>query len=258
MATKAALGSTTATKKKGTVTVTSQKTPAKPVRKTMQIRLSSGDYITLYNTPTDVSITGGVPEWEQLERPGKTPIIRVASRTLREMSFSHQIIGGRNVAIGSRINKITKLVRKGQKVRLRNIDPTIESDIWWVVTGYDIKVLKRRTDQRVNAVELSWKFTEFVDEKATLKKITPKPKPKPKPKKPKKKSYRKYTVKKGDCLWKIAKKKLGNPLRWKEIYKLNKGKAGRRYGRVVRAKKKNEIANPHWIFPGQVFKLPPK
>lgn len=244
---------------KGTVTVTAQKAPAKVVRKTMQIRLSSGDYITLYNTPTEVSINGGIPQWEKIERPGKVPITRVASRTLREMSFSHQIIGSRNQAIGSRVNKITKLVRKGQKVRLRNIDPTIESDIWWVIEGYDIKVLKRRTDQQVNAVELSWKLTEFSDEKAVLKKITPKPKPKPKPKKkPKKKANRRYKVKRGDTLWHIARRFLGNPLRWKEIYRLNKGKPGKRYGRVVRAKKKNQIANPHWIFPGQVFIIPPK
>lgn len=33
-----------------------------------------------------------------------------------------------------------------------------------------------------------------------------------------------YTVKKGDCLWKIAAKQLGNGNRWKEIYELNKDK----------------------------------
>lgn len=49
-----------------------------------------------------------------------------------------------------------------------------------------------------------------------------------------------YTVTKGDCLWIIAKKQLGNGGRWQEIYNLNKDK----------------ISNPNLIYPGQVFNLP--
>jgi hypothetical protein len=49
-----------------------------------------------------------------------------------------------------------------------------------------------------------------------------------------------YTVKKGDCLWNISKKFLGNGARWKEIYNLNK----------------SLIKNPNLIYPGQKFKIP--
>ncbi|MBE5981538.1 MAG: LysM peptidoglycan-binding domain-containing protein [Paenibacillaceae bacterium] len=49
-----------------------------------------------------------------------------------------------------------------------------------------------------------------------------------------------YTVTKGDCLWIIAKKQLGNGSRWQEIYNLNKDK----------------ISNSNLIYPGQVFNLP--
>lgn len=49
-----------------------------------------------------------------------------------------------------------------------------------------------------------------------------------------------YTVVKGDCLWKIAKKFLGDGSRWPEIYELNKDK----------------ISNPNLIYPGQVLTLP--
>jgi LysM repeat protein len=49
-----------------------------------------------------------------------------------------------------------------------------------------------------------------------------------------------YTVAKGDCLWAIAKKQLGNGSRWQEIYNLNKDK----------------ISNPNVIYPGQVFTMP--
>ena len=49
-----------------------------------------------------------------------------------------------------------------------------------------------------------------------------------------------YTVRKGDCLWKIAGKVYHNPFKWGHIYRANKGK----------------IKNPNRIFPGQVFTIP--
>ena len=49
-----------------------------------------------------------------------------------------------------------------------------------------------------------------------------------------------YTVKKGDCLWNIAKLFLGDGSRWREIYNLNTDK----------------IVNPNLIYPGQVLTLP--
>ena len=49
-----------------------------------------------------------------------------------------------------------------------------------------------------------------------------------------------YTVVRGDCLWAIAKRILGNGSRWREIYGLNQDK----------------IKNPNLIYPGQVLVLP--
>lgn len=49
-----------------------------------------------------------------------------------------------------------------------------------------------------------------------------------------------YTVKKGDCLWNIAKLLLGNGSRYTEIYALNRDK----------------ITNPNLIYPGQVLTIP--
>lgn len=50
-----------------------------------------------------------------------------------------------------------------------------------------------------------------------------------------------YTVKKGDCLWNIAQKYLGNGARYTEIYALNKSVIG---------------SNPNLIYAGQVLVLP--
>jgi nucleoid-associated protein YgaU len=49
-----------------------------------------------------------------------------------------------------------------------------------------------------------------------------------------------YTVKKGDCLWRIAGRVYGNPFKWPRIYQANKEK----------------IKSPNKIYPGQVLKIP--
>ena len=51
---------------------------------------------------------------------------------------------------------------------------------------------------------------------------------------------RTYTVKKGDCLWKIAKQFYGNGALYTKIYDANT----------------NQIANPNLIYVGQVFVIP--
>ncbi len=49
-----------------------------------------------------------------------------------------------------------------------------------------------------------------------------------------------YTVEKGDCLWKIADRRLGSGPRWVEIYDANR----------------SDIRDPNLIYPGQVFFVP--
>lgn len=61
-----------------------------------------------------------------------------------------------------------------------------------------------------------------------------------------------YTVVKGDTLWRIAGETLGAPVRYAEIYELNR--------EVIEAKAKErgkkDSSNGHWIFPGTSLQIP--
>ena len=56
-----------------------------------------------------------------------------------------------------------------------------------------------------------------------------------------------YIVQRGDTLWGIAQRQLGDPLRWSEIYQLNENRP--QPGGA-------ELTDPHWIDPGWTLLLP--
>lgn len=61
-----------------------------------------------------------------------------------------------------------------------------------------------------------------------------------------------YTVRVGDCLWKISKKYYGTGNKWKTIYEANKAlieATAKKYG-------KQSSSNGHWIYPGTKLSIP--
>lgn len=77
--------------------------------------------------------------------------------------------------------------------------------------------------------------------KGTNKKKKLKDSPSSAPERTSKPTAQKYTVKKGDSLWKIAQKLYGSGSQYTKIYEANKGTVG---------------SNPNKIYPGQVLTVP--
>ena len=104
---------------------------------------------------------------------------------------------------------------------------------------YGVITLKTKTTKTT-------KTSKTTEKKKTVVKTT-------KPRTTKKTNTNKnYTVKKGDCLWNIAKKFYGKGSYWKRIYNTNKTiieKTAKKYGR-------KSSSNGHWIYPGTKLIIP--
>lgn len=106
-------------------------------------------------------------------------------------------------------------------------------------------------------IKVPLKFKKYVDY-GVVKKVSVKPTPTKKAEvkpvvKPATKG-KEYVVKKGDCLWNIAKKEYGTGTLWKKIFNANKtliDNTARKYG-------KKDSCNGHWIYPGTKLTIPPK
>ena len=65
-------------------------------------------------------------------------------------------------------------------------------------------------------------------------------------------SSKTHTVKKGDCLWNIAKKYYDSGTKWKKIYEANKTVIEE----TAKKRGKKSSSNGHWIFPGTELIIP--
>jgi LysM repeat protein len=205
---------------------------------TMLVTTEDGKRYSLYSSPSTFE-HGEVARFGQIEREGLKPITRMTGAGLRTLSFTHRIGSlDYRASIEHAIHPLTALARSGKKVRFVGGSSAYEQGVWWHIKDMPLTVEQRAADNRISRATLAWSLEEAVDVTTNL--IRPIPKPKPKAPVVRKAAARQHRVVPGDTLWDLAAKYLRNPLRWPEIYALN---------RTI-------IRNPHWIFIGQVFKIP--
>jgi LysM repeat protein len=206
----------------------------------MIVTTENGKRYSLHSSPSTFE-HGEVAQFGSIEREGMKPITRITAPGLRTLSFTHRIgVLDYRASAEHLITPLTNLARSGQKVRFVGGSPGYEQGVWWNIKAMPVSVEQRSADNRISRAVLSWSLEEAVD--VTTNIVRPLPKPKPPAPVVKKAAVRQHRVVKGDTLWDLAAKYLRNPLRWKEIYFLN--------AKIIR--------DPHWIFPGQVFKIPAK
>lgn len=181
-----------------------------------------------------------VARFGYVDREGLKPIIGITGPGLRSLTFSHRIASlDYRTSIEHLITPLSNLAKTGQKVRFVGGSSAYEQSVWWRILDLPVKVEQRAADNRASRAVLTWTLEEAGALPSNLTRITPKPKP-PTPVVKKAAPTRTHRVVRGDTLWDLAAKYLRNPLRWPEIFNLNR----------------SIIRNPHWIYPGQVFRLP--
>ena len=209
--------------------------PATP--QTMAVTTEDGRRYTLYSSPSQLEYDE-VARFGTVEAEGLKPLHRKTGFESKTLSFAHTIASlDYQKSIEHMVMPLLKLARDGKRVRFVGGSVELETNTWWWIKSLPVSVEQRAKDNRASRVRLSWSLVEAVSEPANLLRVIPTPPP---PKPVRRAAVRQHRVVRGDTLWDIARKYLGNPLRWPEIYRLNAA----------------QIRNPHWIYPGQVFKIP--
>jgi len=219
--------------------------------------LENGNSYSLHWTSEAFTVGGVGWSYANIERQGRKPLVRKSSQKLRTMSFSTTVTAG-GLLTGYSAAEITQIVGKhlgladlGVKVRLVNVSDQIETTGWWYM-DLQVQVTQRDELQQVKQATLSWTLTEANDERPKIARIPPPPPPPPPPAvaSPAPTGQADYTVVRGDSLWKIAARFLGNGTRWRELFDLNQARLNLAppvmYAGLLTV----------WIYPGQVMKIP--
>lgn len=183
--------------------------------------------------------------------------------SLEEVSWSNAMFPGEKrkdaIYVGeftlpkTLINAIRKIRDNGTKCRLLVTNTVINMDVYISKFDGDYKGGHGDFFYSISFVEArDVKIYTYKPRKPGKpgKPTKPKPRKRPGPKKPSADRNNgktvTVTVKRGDCLWALAQKYLGNGARYKEIYNLNKATINRHGG------------GPNMIWPGDRLKIPSK
>jgi len=204
--------------------------------------LSDGRSGSLHRTPSQFEFSQPYT-YATMEREGQKPITRHSAPGLKTLKFTHVLFhNDYTKSIEPFVSSLVNHGARGLRIRFSHGSPNFENGVWWVINSINVKVAGRALDNSVSRVALEWDLFEWVptpNPATSVRKPAPAPKPvvRGTPKAP---VARYYRVARGDSLWSISARMLGNGARWQEIYNLNKG--------IIR--------NPSVITPGMNLKLP--
>lgn len=196
-------------------------------------------------TPPTFQIGGNSWSWTSVPRQGRVPLLFAGAPQAQTVAFTNTLppvtTSRDRVPVSYRLDALLALAAIPNRVRL--IHGPSQLSGWWYVQDCSATITDLTSMQQARSADVSWTLVRQVDQSRPKVSRTPPPaKAKPKPTKAaapvKSPAPRRYTVRSGDTLWKIAGALLGDFSRWKDIAKLNK------------------LADPNRLKVGQVLLIP--
>lgn len=213
--------------------------------RTVRVQAQGGASRDLSIAPTGFTADGGA-EIAQLKRQGREALTRIDGPKKRTLSFSVDLGNWDwKRSIQSEVDWLQKQRDDGRRIKLSGMPQQFSG--WWLIDSMPVEVTQLTPDHQASRATLSFSLVAHLDYQGRVQRKPPSPPRKPAAQPAKKPVTRYHTVKSGDTLSHIALRYLGSASKssWTRVYQLNKKTIDRK-------------GNPHLIFPGQRFRIPPK
>ena len=177
-------------------------------------------------------------EWSEAERSGHTPLLLHKGTSLDTMRFEFLITDKRNMLAPqtSTIAALRRIAYTTERVLVRY--STAEVGLWRITEVSYTSELREPGGNEITRATVSVTLTRASDAVAAVGPVFRPPPPPPPPPNPP--PPRTHLVVRGDTLWAIARHFYGSGAAWPRIFDANR----------------NQIRDPHWIYPGQKFVIP--
>lgn len=194
-----------------------------------RVRLSAGGLdVELDYVSRTADEAGIAPDYTEVDRPGRTPLLLRSGRPLPRLSFDATFLrGNTRQSVEPRLAALRRLADSGLPVTIANYGPSA-SGRWRLVDVTVTHDNRRHGNNHTTRATVGLTFTRVSDATVNVGPLSGGAKPPPAARPPAKRGSpaakpapRAHTVSAGDTLWAIAVRFLGNGAAWKRIADAN-------------------------------------